>query len=65
MTNSATTLASTQGFELAYPNICPIYELLKHVKGPLLQIQSCRISMTQGNSRISKRSPSEDPVLMV
>jgi hypothetical protein len=41
------------------------YKLLEYVKGPVLQIQSCRTFMTQGNSRISKRSPREDPVLIV
>ena len=51
-------------FELTHPNIYSIYELLEHVKGPVLQIQSCRISMTQGNNRISERSPSEVPVLI-
>lgn len=30
----------------------------------VLQIQSCPISMTLGNNRISKRSPPENPVLM-
>ena len=35
------------------------------MKGSVLQIQNYRISMTQGNNRISKRSPSEDPVLIV
>ena len=53
MTNSATTQALIQGFVLAHPNIYPIYELLACVKGLVLQIQSCRISMTQGNNRIS------------
>lgn len=33
-----------------------IYELLEHVKGLVLQIQSCRIHMTQGNNGISERS---------
>jgi hypothetical protein len=36
----------------------------RRVKGPVLPIQSCRISMTRGNNRTT-RSPSEDPVLMV
>lgn len=61
MTNSATT--QIQGFEVTHPKTYFICELLNHVKGPVLQIQSCRISMTQGNSRISGRNPSEDPVL--
>ena len=65
LTNSATTQAQIQGFELAHPNIYPIYELLECVKVPVLQIQNYRISMTQGNDRISERSPSEVPVLMV
>ena len=41
-----------QGFELAHPNIYPTYELLELVKGPVLQTQSCRISMTQGNTGV-------------
>jgi hypothetical protein len=40
---------------LVHPNIYSIYELLEHVKGPVLQVQGCRISMTQGNSRRSER----------
>jgi hypothetical protein len=27
-----------QAFKFAHPNICPMYELLKHMKGPDLQI---------------------------
>ena len=65
MTSSTTTQAPIQGFELTHPNIYPIYELLECVKDPVLQSQSCRISMTQGNNRISERSPREDPVLIV
>jgi hypothetical protein len=52
-----------QGLELVHPNIYSIYELLEDVKESALQIQSCRISMRQGNNRISERSPSEHPVL--
>jgi hypothetical protein len=48
---------------LAHPNIYPIYELLEHRKGPVLQIQSCRISIMQVNNRVSKRNPGKDPVL--
>jgi hypothetical protein len=44
------------------PNIYPIYELLEHMKGLVLQTQSYRISMTQGNNRKSERSPSIDSV---
>ena len=61
LTSSAPTQAQTQGFELAQPSIYLIYDLLEHVKGPVLHSQSCRISTTQGNNQISKRNPSEDP----
>lgn len=37
----------------ALPNIHLIYELLEHVKGLGLQIQSCRSSMTQDNAYFS------------
>jgi hypothetical protein len=36
---------------LAHPNIYAIYELLEPVKGPVLSMLSCGISMTQGNNR--------------
>lgn len=39
--------AQLQGSELAQPHVYPIYDLLEHVKGSVLQIQSCRISPTQ------------------
>jgi hypothetical protein len=39
------TNSQIQGFELAHHNIYLIYELLKHVKGEILQIQSNRISL--------------------
>lgn len=32
MTNSATTKAQIQSFELAHPSIHPVYELLEHTK---------------------------------
>ena len=47
---------------MPHPNI---YELLEHVQEPDLQIQSFRISMAQGNDKIPKGIPSEDPVLIV
>ena len=59
------TQAQNQGYELAHPNIHLIYDLPKHVKELVLQTQSCRISTSQGNNRISKRSPSEGPTLIV
>ena len=61
MTNPTTAQAQNQGCELAHP----IYDLLEHVKGPVLQIQSSRVSMTQGTNRISTKSPCEGSVLMV
>ena len=37
------------------PNIYPIYELLKVMKGRVMQIQSCGLTITVGN-RIKERS---------
>lgn len=65
LNKSVTTHTQFQGFELAHPNISPIDELLELMEGPDLQIQSCRITMTQGSKRISERSPSEVLVLTV
>jgi hypothetical protein len=42
---------------LAHSNVYPINELPESMKGLVLQIQSCRISKAQGNSRISKGVP--------
>jgi hypothetical protein len=50
---------------LAHTNTYLIYELLECVKGPVGQILTYRISMTQGNNRILEKTPSEDPVLTV
>ena len=58
--NSAITKAEIEGFEMAHLNICLIYELLGHMKGPLLQIQSYRISRAQ----VNKRHPGNDRVLI-
>ena len=44
MTNSATTEAQIQGFELANSKIFFTYELLEYVKGPNLLNHSYRIS---------------------
>lgn len=61
-TNSATTSQiQIQCFELAHPNIHPTNKLLGNVKGPVLQIQRCRIYMTQDN-RLFKISPHGVPV---
>lgn len=38
---------------------------LEQGKGPSLLIQSCTISMAQGNSKITRRSPCEDLILVV
>ena len=65
LTSSATTQVQIQGYELADLNIHPIYELLEHMKGQDLQIQRYRIFMTQSTNRIPKKSPREDPVLIV
>jgi hypothetical protein len=43
----------------------PIYELLEYVNGLVLQIQSCSISVTQGNNRVSEKSSRKDPILIV
>lgn len=53
LTNSVITQVQIQGFELVHPNI---QELLEHVNGKVLQNQICRISMTQSNNGLSKRS---------
>ena len=50
LTNSATTQAQIQGFELAHPNIYPTYKLLECVKGLDPQKQGCSISRTQATT---------------
>ena len=52
---------------MAYPNICAIVEdeLWECMKGPVLQTQNYKIFTTQGNNRISKRSPREVSILIV
>jgi hypothetical protein len=64
LTSSAATQAQIQDFELAHPKIYIIYELLGITKGLVLLIQNYRISMTQSNNRMTKRSPCEDPILI-
>ena len=58
-------LYQNQGYKLAHASIHPVYDLLDHVKGLILQIQSCRSYMKQRNNRIPKRSLSYGPVLIV
>jgi hypothetical protein len=53
-----------QGFELTYPKIYIICELLQLVKWPVLLIQGYTISKTQSN-KITRRNPSEDPILVM
>lgn len=48
LANSDTSQTLIQGFELVHLNIYPIDELLAYIKGPVLQIQNYRTSMTQG-----------------
>ena len=50
---------------MSHSKIFTMYKQLRCVKGPVLLIQSSRISNTQGNNRITKRRPSEDLILMV
>lgn len=59
----ATTQAQNQVFDLVLPNIYPSYELLE--RGPGLQNQSCRMSITKNSNMISERSSGEGLVLFV
>ena len=65
LTNPTNTQAQIRGFELAHPNIYPIYKLLEPLKGLVLQMQSYRIFFTHRNKRISETNSGEDPVLIV
>jgi hypothetical protein len=71
LTSSDTFQDQIQGFELTHPNLYLMncwsypmnYPMLEHVKGQVLQSQSCIISMLiQDINRLSKRSSSDDPV---
>lgn len=55
LTSPATMQAQIQGSEMTYSKICIIYKWFGHVKGPVLLIQSCRISMT-GNQQDNQES---------
>lgn len=61
-TNPATTQAHNKDYEASHPDTQLIYKWLEHVKRPSPQIQSYEVSMTNGNNRISTRSPSVGPV---
>lgn len=64
LTNSTISQARIQVSGLAYSNLCPIYELLKFMKGSVPWIHSHRNFMTQRNSRMSE-SLCEDSILTV
>ena len=58
-----TSRALILDLELMFPNICPTCDLLEQIsKG---QSYTCGIFMTQGKTRIPKRSPHEELVLVV
>jgi hypothetical protein len=67
LTNLATT--QMQSFELnhcnVYQKMYPIYELLKHMKGQVLQILIYRISMMLGNNSVYEKGLGEDLVLIL
>jgi hypothetical protein len=50
LASPATTQAWLQGSELAHLKIHIICERLECLKGPVLRIQSCRISMTRATT---------------
>lgn len=45
--------------ELTHPQIYITVKQLGYKKGPVLLIQGCRISMTQGSNVMTRRSPGE------
>jgi hypothetical protein len=49
---------------MSYLKIYIICKLLGCMKGSFLLLQNCSFSITQGNNRITRRSSSEDPILM-
>lgn len=63
LTTSGSTKAHIQGFDLAHTDIHLISKLLESMNGLVLPIQSSGIPRTQGNKRLTERSPSLDPVL--
>ena len=60
LTSSSATQAQIQVLELAQPNSYPIYKFLE-LEGAALLNHSRGISITQDNSKISKRSLGEGP----
>lgn len=65
LTNSATTQAEIQSYELAHLISYPIYEPLEHMKGPLLWNVSQRISTSLYDSSILEKNLGEGLLLMV
>lgn len=65
LTNSVATCDQIQESELANLKGNTICQVLEHVEGLVLLIQSYRISMTHRNNRRTGRRPCEDPILMV
>ena len=65
MSSSANTQAQPHSFELAHSEIYITCDLSESVKGRALMTQSCRISGTQGNNRMTRKSPDEDSMLMM
>ena len=64
--SQATTETHILNLGLAHSNIFPICDLLKCVKGLVLQNNDCRIHIAWGNSRIPRRSDnSECPLIIV
>lgn len=61
LTTLATTQAQIQCSVLDYPQI---HITRKWLKGPVLLTQSCRISITQVNIRITGKSSDDDPIFM-
>jgi hypothetical protein len=57
--------AQIQCSVLTYPQIYIICKWLRSMKEPVLPIKNCRISMTQGNNRITGKSSDEDPIFIM
>lgn len=63
--NPASTQTQIQDFEWAYSSMDTVYELLRHLKVQVVENQSFRTSMTQGNNRVFERSSHKNTVLIV
>lgn len=58
LTNTANTQAQNQGYEFPTKTFTESMNL-EHLKGTSLQIEISQISLTQDNSRLAKRSPTD------